>query len=46
MAPSVIVARVGPAHYRTIGDAIRAAQPGAEILVRPGLYRESLVLDK
>jgi parallel beta-helix repeat protein len=32
--------------YSTIGEAIAAASAGERILVRPGLYRESLVFDK
>jgi F-box protein 11 len=40
---------VDPLHrgdFPTITAAIRAARPGDRILVRPGLYRESVVLDK
>ena len=32
--------------FTMIGAAIKAAQPGDRILVRPGLYREGLVVDK
>ena len=32
--------------FSTITAAIEAAQPGDRILVRPGLYREGLVIDK
>jgi parallel beta-helix repeat protein len=32
--------------FTTIGAAIQAAQPGDRILVRPGRYREGLVVDK
>jgi F-box protein 11 len=32
--------------FVTIAAAIAAAQPGDRILVRPGLYREKLVIDK
>jgi F-box protein 11 len=32
--------------YATISEAIRAANPGDKILVRPGLYQEGLVVDK
>jgi TIR domain len=32
--------------FTTISAAIAAAQPGDRILVRPGLYREGLVVDK
>jgi parallel beta-helix repeat protein len=40
---------VDPYHrgdFTTIGAAIKAAQPGDRILVRPGLYEEGLVIDK
>jgi hypothetical protein len=36
----------GPADFRTISEALRAAAPGARIVVRPGVYREGLVLDR
>lgn len=32
--------------YRTIGDAISAAQDGDVIAVRPGQYQESIVIDR
>lgn len=32
--------------FATVSEAIKAAKPGDRILVRPGLYRESLVVDK
>lgn len=32
--------------FTTIGAAIKAAQPGDRILVRPGRYQEGLVVDK
>ena len=40
---------VDPFHrgdFTTISEAITAARPGDRILVRPGLYTESLVIDK
>ncbi len=41
------VLEVGPAApYRTIGDAVAAAAPGAEILVHAGVYRERILADK
>jgi hypothetical protein len=43
---TLIVSRAGGAAYRSIGEAIKSAKPGTEILVRPGLYKESLVIDK
>ena len=33
-------------NFATVGEAIQAAKPGDRILVRPGLYQESLVVDK
>lgn len=41
-----VVAKTGPADFRTIGDAIAKAPDGAIIRVRPGLYRESLSLKR
>jgi len=32
-------------HHSTISSALRAVQPGDQILVRPGVYRESLSID-
>lgn len=32
-------------HHATIASALRAVQPGERILIRPGVYRESLVLN-
>lgn len=32
--------------FATVSEAIEAAKPGDRILVRPGLYRESLVVNK
>src|SRR5439155_9435099 len=39
------VSALGDAEYMTITDALRSAQPGARIEVRPGLYPESLVIE-
>jgi hypothetical protein len=44
--PTLVVSARGGERYSTIGDAIRDARPGARIIVRPGLYRECLVIDK
>jgi F-box protein 11 len=33
-------------HFTTVSAAIKAAKPGDRILVRPGRYEESLVVDK
>ncbi len=32
--------------FTTITDAIQSAEPGTRILIRPGLYKEAIVLDK
>ena len=32
-------------HYTTISAALRAAQPGDRLLIRPGVYRESLKIE-
>ncbi|HIK09846.1 MAG TPA: right-handed parallel beta-helix repeat-containing protein [Oscillatoriaceae cyanobacterium M33_DOE_052] len=32
--------------FRTINDAIKKAEPGAKITVMPGVYQESIVIDK
>lgn len=40
------VAERGWGTHRTITAAVRAAQDGAVIHVQPGVYRESLVLDR
>ena len=42
----LIVSMQGGQPYKTIGAAIRAASAGDRILVRQGVYREQVVLDK
>jgi len=42
----LVVALLGPADHRTIAAAISAAEPGARIVVRPGIYREALLIDR
>jgi parallel beta-helix repeat protein len=44
--PTLVVDRYQKGDFTTIGAAIKAARPGDRILVRPGLYREALVIDK
>ena len=44
--PTRLVDPRRPGAFKTIGDAIRDAKPGDRILVRPGLYKEGLVVDK
>lgn len=38
--------RSGGGQFTTIGEAIDAASPGDRIMVRPGVYREGLIIDK
>src|SRR5262249_14152690 len=40
------VARFGPADHRAIADAVRHAPPGCRIVVRRGVYQETVTLDK
>jgi parallel beta-helix repeat protein len=46
--PSTVVVspKAGEGHYRTIAEAIKGAMPGSTVQVKPGLYKESLVLTK
>ncbi len=44
--PTHVVDALHRGDFSTITAAIEAAQPGDRILVRPGLYREGLVIDK
>ena len=41
-----IVSADGSADYVSIGDALAAASEGDEIVIRPGRYREALVVDR
>src|SRR5437867_2782043 len=43
---TVIVSAKGGGQYKTIGEALKGVQPGVRILVRPGLYSDSLIIDK
>ncbi|VEP11516.1 conserved membrane hypothetical protein [Hyella patelloides LEGE 07179] len=43
---TVVVAKSDTADYKTIGEAIDNAEPETRILVKPGIYRESLVINK
>lgn len=45
-ANPIRVAKLGKADFRTISEAIKNAQPGTKIIVEPGFYEESLVIDK
>ena len=42
----LVVAKTGQFDYSTIGEALKNAKPGTSIVVHPGLYKESLVLNK
>ncbi len=44
--PSRIVDSSGAGQHLSIQEAIRAATPGERIIIRPGHYGESLVIDK
>ncbi len=41
-----IVALAGPAHFRSINQAVQNVPPGAQIKVSPGIYRESIHLTR
>jgi hypothetical protein len=43
---TLVVSAMGRGHYRTISEAMEAAKEGAKILVKEGVYREGLVIDK
>ncbi|MCI5125164.1 MAG: TIR domain-containing protein, partial [Candidatus Electrothrix sp. AR5] len=44
--PTLIVDPLYRCDYATITAALKAAEPGTRILVRPGLYEENIVIDK
>ena len=44
--PMLVVSQKRGAQYGSINQAIRSAEPGARISVQPGVYRESLIVDK
>ncbi len=43
---TIVVSKVGAADFGTIGEATKAANPGDKISIRPGLYKEGLIIDK
>ncbi|WP_017655784.1 pectinesterase family protein [Fortiea contorta] len=43
---TLVVSSIGSGDYKTINEAIKNAQPGNTILVRPGLYQENLLVNK
>jgi len=46
LAPKQVL-RVGPGEqFSSVADAVKFASPGAEVLVKPGIYKEPLVLSK
>lgn len=44
--PTLVIDPLYRCDYATITAALKAAEPGTRILVRPGLYKESIVIDK
>jgi parallel beta-helix repeat protein len=46
-APSnLVVSAQGGGQFRTISEAVAKARPGSRVVVRPGIYRESVVIAK
>jgi F-box protein 11 len=43
---TLLVSQSGGGQFKTLGEALRLAPAGARILVRGGVYRESLVLER
>lgn len=43
---TIVVDALHRGDYSTVTAALKAAKPGSRILVRPGLYKEGLVIDK
>ena len=43
---SVVASAGGDGDFASINEALRAVAPGGRVLVRPGTYEESVVLDK
>ncbi|NJO05429.1 MAG: protein kinase [Chloroflexaceae bacterium] len=46
VAPVLIVGQDEQSLYHSIGAAIANAQPGSRIVVRPGIYRETVIIDR
>lgn len=44
--PTLVVDALHRGDFTTVTEALETARPGARILVRPGLYREGVVIDK
>lgn len=45
-ASVIVVSASGDGDFTTINEAIKVARPGAQLLVRPGIYNESITIDK
>ena len=45
-AAPLVVSADGGGDYASINEALRAAAPGARVVVRPGVYEESVTLDR
>ncbi len=45
-AASVIVSASGDGDHASINEALKHVLPGGQILLRPGVYEESIILDK
>ncbi|HEX8288125.1 MAG TPA: right-handed parallel beta-helix repeat-containing protein [Pyrinomonadaceae bacterium] len=43
---SVIVSAEGGANFSTIGEAVKNSPAGARLIIRPGIYNESVIIDK
>lgn len=46
LSTNLVVDQRGEGHYQSINEAVAQAEPGSRIFVRPGIYREGIVLDK
>jgi parallel beta-helix repeat protein len=46
IGPTRIVDALNPGDHSTLVDALKSARPGDRILIRPGLYRENIVIEK
>lgn len=44
--PTRIVDQSGRGHFLTLSEAILGANPGDRVLIRPGIYKEGVVVDK
>ena len=44
--PTLVVDALHRGDHSSLTDALQAAKPGDRIIVRPGLYREGIVIDK